>query len=291
MARASGATDDLPFELPEKSAGEKRWARAIYRDLARRYPDAHCELTYAEPHELLIATILSAQATDVGVNKATPALFERFRTPADFARSSPGEIEPYVRSLGFFRNKSRAVHEAMRSVVEDFGGEVPRTMEGLLSLRGVARKTANVVLGNAFGINQGVPVDTHVQRLSRLYGLAPEDANPTQIEKHLMALFPRENWCMLSHLLIWHGRRCSTARTKPEDDPVFMKHCADRPRSPATGGKKRAKKATGARKPTAKKATKRAAAKKKTSRKGAGKKTTRKTTKKIPKRAGRKGTP
>ncbi len=235
---------DLPFELPGKTPGEKRRARAIYRDLERRYPDAHCELDYARPHELLIATILSAQSTDVGVNKATPALFERFATPEDFAGASPEEIEPYVRSLGFFRNKSRAVHEAMRSVVEDFGGEVPRTMEGLLSLRGVARKTANVVLGNAFGINDGVPVDTHVQRLSRLYGLAPEDAKPPAIEKHLMALFPRDTWCMVSHLLIWHGRRCSTARTKPEDDPVYVKHCRARP-VPA----RRAKKKTQRKKP------------------------------------------
>ena len=265
---------DIPFELPKKSAGEKHRAGRIYADLERRYADAHCELCYSSPHELLIATILSAQATDAGVNKATPALFARFPTARDYAKSTPEEIEPYVRSLGFFRNKSRAVHEAMRSVVEEFGGEVPRTMEGLLSLRGVARKTANVVLGNAFGINEGVPVDTHVIRLSRLYALAPADASPQEIEKHLMALFPRENWCMLSHLLIWHGRRCSTARTRPEDDPVWVKHCK--------GVKPPALIKGASRKKAKKKAAKKKSARKKSAarKKQAGRKASRTATKK-----------
>jgi endonuclease-3 len=159
-----------------------------------------------------VATILSAQSTDAGVNKATPALFKKYPKPEDYARAAPGEIEPLIRSTGFFRNKARAVHESMKEVAGRFGGKVPRTMEELLSLRGVARKTANVVLGNAFGINVGIPVDTHIERLSKRFALAAWDAKPPQIEKRLMALFPRERWCDLSHMIIWHGRRACTAR-------------------------------------------------------------------------------
>jgi endonuclease-3 len=180
--------------------------------LREHYPDAHCELHFRSPHELLVATILSAQATDVGVNKATPALFARFPAPRDYAIATPREIEPYIKSIGLFRNKARAIHEAMRAVVERFGGEVPRSMDELLSLRGVARKTANVVLGNAFGINEGFVVDTHVERLAKRLGLAPRGANVAKIEQWLMAQWPREGWCDASHLLIWHGRRCCKAR-------------------------------------------------------------------------------
>lgn len=180
--------------------------------LARHYPDAHCELNYTSPHELLIATILSAQATDVSVNKATPGLFRAFPTPADYARATPAEIEPYIKTIGLYRNKARAVHEAMSAVVERFGGEVPRTMDELLTLRGVARKTANVVLGNAFNTNVGFVVDTHVERLSVRLGLAPKGSTVAAIEQRLMALFPRERWCMLSHQLIFHGRRACKAR-------------------------------------------------------------------------------
>lgn len=257
---------DIPFKLPKKSPEEKRRAMAIYKELEKRYPDAHCELDFSSPHELLIATILSAQATDVGVNKATPALFEKFPTPAAFANASPKEIEPYVKSLGFFRNKAKAVHESMKAVVEDFGGEIPRTMDELLSLRGVARKTANVVLGNAYGINDGIPVDTHVTRLARLYNLAPADANPQEIEKHLMALFPRDTWCMLAHLLIFHGRRCSTARTKPEDDPIFVEFGGNAGTRTKKSKKKAKKKASSA------KRTKKKSASKKTTKKARSKK-------------------
>lgn len=202
----------LPFELPRVTSSQKSRAAQLLSALRIAYPDAHCELNYSSPHELLIATILSAQTTDVSVNKATPALFARFKTPADYARSIPAEIEPFVKSLGFFRNKARAIHEAMKAIVEEFGGEVPRAMEDLLSLRGVARKTANVVLGNAFGINEGVVVDTHVERLSRRLGLAADGETVAMIERRLMALFPRESWCDLSHLLIFHGRRACKAR-------------------------------------------------------------------------------
>lgn len=194
--------------------GNERRERAVslLDALERHYSNAHCELLYSNPHELLVATILSAQTTDVNVNKATPALFKRFPTPKDFAESSPEEIEPYVKTLGFFRNKARAVHESMKAVCERFGGEVPQTMDELLTLRGVARKTANVVLGNAFGRNEGVVVDTHVERLSKRLCLAPRHANVASVERYLMALFPRESWCKLSHMLIWHGRRACKAR-------------------------------------------------------------------------------
>lgn len=208
----SNGTADLPFELPRVSAAERKRAMALYEALLQHYPDTHCQLDYTSPHELLIATILSAQTTDAGVNRATPALFARFPTPADYAKATPAEIEPYIRTLGFFRMKAKAIHGAMKILVERHGGQVPRTMEELLELPGVARKTANVVLGNAFGVNVGVVVDTHVQRVGRRMGLFKEGASVKEIEQRLMALFPREHWCMLSHLLIWHGRRACKAR-------------------------------------------------------------------------------
>lgn len=197
--------------LPRRTAAQKARAARLLAALKARYPTAHCELDYRTPHELLVATILSAQCTDVAVNKATPALFRAFPTPADYARATPEAIEPFIRTLGFFRSKARSIHEAMRRVCEVYGGEVPRTMEDLLTLRGVARKTANVVLGNAFGINVGVVVDTHVLRLSRRFGLS-RHTDPVKVELDLMALFPREDWALLSHLLIWHGRRVCKAR-------------------------------------------------------------------------------
>lgn len=214
---------DIPFALPDVTDEQKRRARRLADALRTHYPDAHCELNYRSPHELLVATILSAQTTDAGVNKATPALFERFPTPEAFAASSPAQIEPYIRSLGFFRNKAKAVHGAMTAVAEEYGGEVPGTMEELLSLRGVARKTANVVLGNAFGINVGFVVDTHIQRLAWRLGLVTkaEKDDPKKIERKLMALFPRPRWCELSHQLIWHGRRACPARgNKAHEHPI-----------------------------------------------------------------------
>lgn len=211
-AAARSENADIPFELPRVTAKEKQLALELLAMLRESYPDAHCELDYKSPHELLIATILSAQTTDVGVNKATPALFKKYPTPADYARATPAEIEPYVKTLGFFRNKAKSVHLAMKQVHEKHGDLVPRTMDELLALQGVARKTANVVLGNAFGINVGFVVDTHVERLSKRFGLVPQDANVQQIERQLMALFPRDQWCNLSHMLIWHGRRACKAR-------------------------------------------------------------------------------
>lgn len=218
---------DIPFELPRVDAKSRARARRLADALRTHYPDAHCELDYASPHELLIATILSAQSTDVGVNKATPALFERFGAPAGYAEASPEQIEPYIRSLGFFRNKAKSVHEAMRRLVEQHGGDVPQTMDELLALRGVARKTANVVLGNAFDINVGFVVDTHIMRLSWRFGLIDEAERdkPEKIERRLMALFPRSRWCELSHQIIWHGRRACPARGRtPHTHPICKRY-------------------------------------------------------------------
>lgn len=215
------------LRLTRKSETQRRRALEILAALDERYPDPKCELDHASPHELLIATILSAQSTDVGVNKATPALFAAFRTPEDFARAGAASIEPYLRTLNFWRMKAKAVAESMRAVSERFGGEVPRTMAELLTLRGVARKTANVVLGTAFGINEGVVVDTHVLRLSRRLGLS-RSARPEVVERDLMALFPRERWADLSHMLILHGRRVCKARGGScINDPVCRRWCSE----------------------------------------------------------------
>lgn len=213
-AHGGGEGGPIPFSLPQVTPNEKRRARRLLSALEEHYPDAECALHYTSPHELLIATILSAQCTDVAVNKATPALFERFAMPGDYAASSADEIEPYVKSLGFFRNKAKAIHLSMKVVVDRYGGEVPRTMEELLTLRGVARKTANVVLSNAFGVQVGFVVDTHVQRLARRLGLVEEGTSVAAIEQRLMALFPRDRWGDLSHLLIFHGRGACSARKK-----------------------------------------------------------------------------
>ena len=222
-------SSSLPFQLPKATPAAKRRATKLLEALRDEYPDAHCALIYTTPHELLIATILSAQCTDVAVNKVTPALFSRFPQPADYAAAKPEDIEPLIRSLGFFRMKAKAIQSAMSDIVTRYDGQVPRTMEDLLTLRGVARKTANVVLGNAFGINVGFVVDTHIERLSRRFALVPADATVPMIERHLMALFPRESWCDLSHMLISHGRGPCKARGKAcSDHPIcktFGKEC------------------------------------------------------------------
>ncbi len=227
---AKSKLPDIPFELPKRTAAEKRRAGALYAALCERYPDAKCALDYRTPHELLIATILSAQSTDVGVNKATPGLFQAFPAPADYVKSgmTPEKIQPHVQTIGLFRNKSKAIYHAMKDIVEKFEGEVPRTMDELLTLRGVARKTANVVLGNAFDINVGVVVDTHVQRLAVRFGLVEEGLTTTMLERHLMALFPRETWCNLSHVLILHGRQVCKARgALCAEDAICKKYCAN----------------------------------------------------------------
>jgi endonuclease-3 len=179
--------------------------------LRRTYPDAHCELNFSNPLELLIATILSAQCTDKRVNLVTAELFRRFRTAADYARAPLAELEAAIRSTGFFRNKARSIQSCCRAIIERHGGEVPRTLAALVKLDGVGRKTANVVLGNAFSQNEGVVVDTHVARLARRLGLTTETA-PEKIEQALMRLVPRNQWTLFSHWLIWHGRRRCAAR-------------------------------------------------------------------------------
>ena len=186
----------------------------IIAGLRKTYPDAHCELDYSNPIELLIATILSAQCTDKRVNMVTTELFKKHRNAADFANAPLAELEQDIKTTGFFRNKAKNIQACCRKLVERHGGAVPKTMEELTQLDGVGRKTANVVLGNAFGINVGVVVDTHVARLSKRLGLTKQE-QPEKIEEDLMKLVPREEWTLLSHWLIWHGRRRCNAR-KPD---------------------------------------------------------------------------
>ena len=182
--------------------------------LDRTYPEAKCELRHSKPLELLIATILSAQCTDKRVNIVAKELFEKYRSAADYANASLAELEQAIKTTGFFRNKANNIQACYRKLVERHAGEVPRTMEELTQLDGVGRKTANVVLGNAFGINAGVVVDTHVARLSQRLGLTKQKT-PEKIEQELMALVPRKQWTLFSHWLIWHGRRRCNAR-KPD---------------------------------------------------------------------------
>ncbi len=189
-------------------------ARELSRLLPRIYPDAHCELDYRNPLELLVATILSAQCTDKRVNLVTKALFRHCRTVRDFAAIPQEEMETLIHSAGFYRNKAKNIRAMAAKLLAEHKGVVPRSLESLAALPGVGRKTANVVLGNAFALNEGVVVDTHVGRLSNRLGLT-KHSNPVKIEQDLSKLFPRETWTDLSHWLIWHGRRRCTAR-KPD---------------------------------------------------------------------------
>jgi endonuclease-3 len=182
--------------------------------LKAEYPDARTELDWSNPLELLVATILSAQTTDVQVNRVTESLFSKYRTAEDYADSTPDELEEDIRPTGFYRNKARSLRSMASALVEEHGGEVPRTMPELVALPGVGRKTANVVLGNAFGTNEGIVVDTHVRRVSGRLGLT-ESSDPVKIEQELMRLVPEEDWTIFSHLLILHGRRTCKAR-KPD---------------------------------------------------------------------------
>jgi endonuclease-3 len=189
-------------------------AAEYYGRLRTAYPHAHCALDHRNAYELLVATILSAQCTDVRVNMVTPALFAKYPDAGALADADRGELETLIKSTGFFRNKSKSLIGMARAVTEKHDGNVPRTMDQLTALPGVGRKTANVVLGNVFGINDGIVVDTHVARLSKRMGLT-RDTDPVKIERALMPLFPRDEWTMLSHLLIEHGRRiCDAKRPK-----------------------------------------------------------------------------
>jgi endonuclease-3 len=207
-----------PVSKKPKVAGPSPALRRHAADLARRlratYPEAHCELDYSNPLELLVATILSAQCTDKRVNIVTKAVFRRCRSVQDFASIPQEELEELIRSTGFYRNKAKNIRAMAATLIAEHGGKVPRTLDALAALPGVGRKTANVVLGNAFGIDEGVVVDTHVTRLSHRLGLTKKNG-AEKIEQDLMALFPRDVWTHLSHWLIWHGRRRCTAR-KPD---------------------------------------------------------------------------
>lgn len=197
-------------------------AAEILRLLRAAYPDAHCELAYDDPFQLLVATILSAQCTDVRVNMVTPVLFARYPDAACMAAAPQEDIEDIIRSTGFFRNKAKNIRAAAAALVKEHGGEVPRDLDALTALPGVGRKTANVVLGNAYGIDAGVVVDTHVGRLSGRLGLATS-TDPVKVERDLMKVVPRENWTLWSHLLIWHGRRRCTARN-PDCTACELRH-------------------------------------------------------------------
>lgn len=192
---------------------KKRTAEVIRR-LRKAYPTAHCALVHSNPFELLIATILSAQCTDARVNIVTAELFRKYRGPADFLAVSQQELEKDIHSTGFFRNKAKNIQAACQRISEVYGGEIPRTMDELLTLGGVARKTANVVLGNAFGIASGVVVDTHISRISQRLGLTP-NKTPEKIERDLAQLVPRKHWIMFPHWMIYHGRQICDAR-KPK---------------------------------------------------------------------------
>ena len=185
-------------------------ALAEFDALAARYPDAHCELDHRSPFQLLVATVLSAQTTDVNVNKATPKLFAKYPDARALAKAEPEEVEPLVSTLGFFRQKAKSIVMLARSIVEKHDGEVPRTLAELVELRGVGRKTANVVLGVAFQTPEGVVVDTHVSRISQRLGWT-KNTEPEKIELDLMKLLPKKDWDRVSHVLIWHGRRCCFA--------------------------------------------------------------------------------
>lgn len=194
-----------------KRAERLALAAEIQRRLTREYPDAHCELDHRNPFELAVATILSAQCTDRQVNLVTPELFRRWPTPEALAAAPLRSIESVIRSTGFFRNKARSLKGLAQALVAEHDSVVPRTMTELVALPGIGRKTANVVLGNAFGISEGIVVDTHVARLAARFGLTKEK-DPVRIERALMPLFDRPTWTMLSHLLIRHGRRVCDAR-------------------------------------------------------------------------------
>ncbi len=215
--KTATTTPAKKISLARKPRGQKRGAALkshaleLLRRLKAEYPDAHCELDFNSPLQLLVATILSAQCTDKRVNMVTPDLFNSFPDAERMSAAEPERLEELIRSTGFFRNKTKSLLGMSAAVVERHGGEVPATMDELVKLPGVGRKTANVVLGNAYGINEGVVVDTHVGRLAVRLGLTNE-TDPVKVEQALMPLFPRQDWALLSHLLIFHGRRVCVAR-------------------------------------------------------------------------------
>lgn len=225
--RGGGKTRKTPAGrrfVGEKKAERRERVEEIIRRLWEEYPDATTSLKHSNPYELLVATILSAQCTDERVNMVTPELFERYPTPEELAGARPEDVEEIIRSTGFYRQKTRSLLGMAESVVEDHDGEVPSTMKELVRLRGVGRKTANVVLGNAFGKDEGVVVDTHVKRISGRLGLTRE-TTPEKIEEDLMALVPETSWTYLPHLFIFHGRAVCKAPTPLCPDCVIADLC------------------------------------------------------------------
>ncbi|MEN8181774.1 MAG: endonuclease III [Myxococcota bacterium] len=230
--------------MPRESAAERRRrAGRIVRRLARAYPEASCALRHVDAFELLIATVLSAQCTDKMVNRVTQALFARYPDAQAMAHADPGELEDLIKPTGFYRQKAKSLIGASRDIVENFGGRVPDTMEKLLTLRGVARKTANVVLGNAFGV-PGLTVDTHMRRIHQRLGLTRHE-DPVKIERDLMDLVPRRHWTLYSHQVIHHGRICCDAR-KPQCEACPLRPCCPWPdsregraRTSSAGGRRR----------------------------------------------------
>jgi endonuclease III len=211
-AKPKKAATRKPASKAAPSAGrDPKRVAAILAKLDEAYPDAVCELKHENPFQLLISTILSAQCTDVRVNQVTETLYKKYPSPEAFAYATPKELEQEIRPTGFFRNKTKSVMGASKAIVEKFGGQVPRTMEEILTLPGVARKTANVVLGTGYGIASGVVVDTHVRRLSQRLDLTRNE-DPKKIEQDLMRLIPQDKWIQFSHQIIWHGRRVCQAR-------------------------------------------------------------------------------
>jgi endonuclease-3 len=217
-------------------AAEPAAPRAVFAKLRAHHADAHCELDHRSPFELIVATVLSAQSTDVTVNQVTPELFRRWPTPAALARADPAEVERTIVRTGFFRQKTKSIVGLSQRLVEEHGGEVPRTLAELVKLPGVGRKTANVVLGVAFGTPEGVVVDTHVQRLSQRLGWTRHQ-DPIEIEQDLMREFPRDDWDMIGHVLIFHGRRICTARKPACAGCPVAQHCPSAFRAENVGRK------------------------------------------------------
>ncbi|HKZ22550.1 MAG TPA: endonuclease III [candidate division Zixibacteria bacterium] len=210
--------------IKESFESKKKRTRKIIALLKKEYPDAKCSLNFRKPLELMVATILSAQCTDVRVNIVTKTLFKKYRRPQDYYKVPPKELEEDIRSTGFFRNKAKAIQSACKVIAEKYRGKVPKTMEELTSLSGIGRKTANVILGNAYGIASGIAVDTHVTRLSHRLGLSYAKT-PEKIEQELMKLVPQSDWILFPHLLIWHGRKICQARNPKCPQCVLNKIC------------------------------------------------------------------
>lgn len=224
--------------MDETPLARTRRARRINRELTAAYPDAHCELDFSSPLELAVATILSAQTTDVGVNQVTPALFRRYPTAADYAAADRAEMEELIRPTGFFRNKTSSLIKLGQHLIERYDGEVPHTLDELVTLPGIGRKTANVILGNAFGI-PGITVDTHFGRLARRFGWT-EETDPVKVEHAVGELIPRREWTLLSHRLIWHGRRVCHSRRPACGSCVIARWCpsyGEGPTEPAVAAK------------------------------------------------------